>query len=72
MNLFDRNFWMTEISALGSWASLVYIEGLIGIITAVAAAVAAIVFAIKGIYDLKATKLEYRDKKARHDKEFNE
>jgi hypothetical protein len=68
MDWMNKNFWFTELSAVGSWLSLAYIEGVIGLITGIAAAVAAVVFAIKGVYELKEAKLEYRKMK----KDFDE
>lgn len=63
VNWFDRNFWGAEISAATSWASFQYLEGAAQLITAIAAAIAAIIFVVKGYYEMKASKMSYNEKK---------
>ena len=60
-NWFDKNFWGAEISAAASWASFAFLEGAAQLITAFAAAIAAVIFVIRGVYDMKTKRLEYRE-----------
>lgn len=63
INWFDRNFWGAEISAATSWASFQYLEGAAQLITAIAAAIAAIIFVVKGYYDMRSSRINYKEKK---------